>query len=479
MILLIFIAGLLTLAVGLLAKWYLDGHLHGVEHDLYAIDNRELAVTTCIMCFLVLPLTGWVGKEVAVSNQVSFYESWNGWETAAQKLVTTCYEDGSCAHHYDCDPYECGEWVTDYDDKGKPVGKHYESRTCYHSCPYCTEEWTFVVKSTVGDFTIAANNLPTDPDSHRWRWSHSVPSYLPSGVPDFWWAVKQRLDAGNPGPVTVRKSYDNFILASQKTNLHKFSGDIDGYLKAGLLPALVREANLYARPADVRNSGDQYAAYMLNRVYQVGVKVPGDWDEAINRFNAEFGTQLQGDLHIVIVDANKVLNPDNYMGALLAYWEGSTFKKEALSKNAVVIVLGTRDGKTVDWARAGTGMPLGNEALVVQLQFDLKGANLDPATLLGYPKARVVSESKVDIQPAGSLLEKILWGPHKFARVHMKGNDGQSGFLYLQNEIEPTTGQKIGILFVMFLLSCGAWGITIRFGHEIGQRLGLGSLYRR
>src|SRR5579885_3135275 len=35
-ILLIFIAGLLTLAVGLLAKWYLDGHLHGVEHDRYA-----------------------------------------------------------------------------------------------------------------------------------------------------------------------------------------------------------------------------------------------------------------------------------------------------------------------------------------------------------------------------------------------------------------------------------------------------------
>lgn len=474
MILLCILAGLLTISMGYAAKWYLDRQ----QHHLHELDNWELALTSFVMCFLFIPLVAVVGKHAAVSNQVSYVESRGGWETAAVKYVTTCVEDGSCYHHYDCDPYECGEWVDDYDDKGHKTGSHYESRTCYHECPYCSEEWTFVVDTTLGPLTIADHNLPTDPDSWRWRLWKSVPSYLSSGVPEFWTSVQRRLLAGNPGPVTMRNNYPNYILASQDAVLRRFSTDVDHYLNAGLLPLIVRTKDVYARQADVRG-GDQYQAYLLNRVYMVGVNVPGDWEEAINRFNAEFGSQSQGDLHLVIVDAGKVTNPDSYVMALMAYWEGQSFKKEALSKNAVVVVLGTTDGKTVTWARAATGMPLGNEHLVVQLVNELKGKNLDPKTLLGYPTASVVSDRQVQIKPAGSVLEQILMqDENKFKRVHMNGDDGKSGFRYLLNEIEPTFWQKVFLLIIMLFLSASAWGLTIRFGHELGQRLGL-DIYRR
>jgi len=458
--------------IGYGLKVYLDR----TNNPEYEITNKEFAITAFAVLLVVLPGTAWVGKQVAINNQVTFQENRSGWETGVQWERITCTRDGACKHCYDCDPYQvpydCG-----YDDD---KGKHHD-KTCYkteyHQCPYTDEEWTFVVNTSVGDFTIAENNLPTDPDDHRWRTWHSVPSYLPSGVPDFWTAVRNRVAQGTPGPATARASYPNYILASENSIIKRFSADTDQYLKVGLMPDIVTDKNIQG-------------LYELNRVYMVGVNPPGNWSEAINRFNAHFGSALQGDLHLVIVDSNKVTNPDSYVGALLAYWQGPKFDKDALSKNGVVIVLGTKDGKTVDWARAATGMPSGNEDLLVQLQYDLKGAPLDPATLLGSPTAKVVSknasgddisltlDSKADANPTSGLLERILWGDHAFKRVHMNGNDGKSGYQYLLTELEPTFWQQVGILFVMLLLSGGGWGACLAYGHHL-QRLGVGMDFRR
>src|SRR5262249_8758701 len=155
-------------------------------------------------------------------------------------------------------------------------------------------------------------------------------------------------DSGNPGPVTAREDYDNYILASQSSILHKFSGSIDQYKKDGVLPKI---------------SHDILSPYYASRVYFVGVNPPGDWQWYINKYDAALGVSLQGDLHLVIVDANKVGSPDDYSQALIAYWQSQEFGKDALSKNGIVVVVGTKDGQTVAWARAGTGMPVGNEAL--------------------------------------------------------------------------------------------------------------------
>ncbi len=455
MILLVLLAAAITLAVGYAAKVYLEK-----VGSAQQITNKEFLIAGAVMLVLVIPGTAYVGRQVAINNQTTFTENWTGWETGVKWEKIKCERDGWCKRCYDCDPYkvpyECGGYV------GEGKDRRYVSKTCerteYHSCPYTDYEWTFTVQTTLGEYTIAWHNLPTDPDNHRWRRWTRVPSHYESGVPAFWSAVEQRLSAGNPGPVTARRNYDNYILASQSSILKRFNTEVEMYTKAGLLPEIAQDANLYG-------------FYYLNRAYFVGVTPPaGEWQMATNRFNAAFGTQLQGDLHLVVVDANKVDNPDNYVGALVAYWQSDKFGKQALSKNGVVVVLGTKDGKVTEWARAATGMPLGNEQLLLQIQYDLKGVALDPVSLLGNPTARVLSTDKVQVNLSSSVLEKVLWGQHKFERVRMGGDDGKGGFYYLLTEIEPTTGQMIGILAVMLLFAGIAWGICIYAGDDVFRR---------
>src|SRR5262249_8718371 len=162
-------------------------------------------------------------------------------------------------------------------------------------------------------------------------------------IPDFWTQADNRIRAGNPGPVTARRDYENYILASQSSILHKYSGAIDQYKKDGVLPKI---------------NSSVYGFYYEDRVYFVGVQPAGNWQWYINKFNAALGLALQGDLHLVIVNSNKVGNPDEYTQALVAYWQSKDFDRDDLSKNGIVVVVGTKDGTTVDWARAATGMPV-------------------------------------------------------------------------------------------------------------------------
>ena len=441
--LLIIYGVLIVLAVGLGALYYLNATNHDKKLTL-----QEFWWITGGMMLVFVPLFSWGMSELAIQSAVTFHENLGGFETAANLTVTTCDRDGSCQHHYDCDPYKVVDQEAYTDDKGKHHDE--ESHTAYHDCPYTTEEWTFTVDSTVGSFTIAPANLPTNPDSHRWRWSQYVPSDLPSGVPDFWTKAKARLDGNQPGPVTARHDYDNYILASQTTVLKNHSDSIDSYKKAGLLPPINSQIEGF---------------YWLNRVYLVGTTgLDADvWGNASNRFDAAFGSLLQGDLHVVIVNANTVTNPDNYELALLSYWQSSAFKKDALSKNGVILILGTRDNKTIEWARAATGMPIGNEGLVLDLQNGLKGKPLDPVSLFGHPTAGL-NGSSVNITIGDGTLQSILWGPHKFQRVHMGGKDSNGssqGFSYLLREIEPTTTEYVLILLGELLAACAAWGFAI------------------
>ena len=448
MISLILLGAVITLAVGAVAKFYLDR-----SASRYEIDKKEFAIVGFVMCLVVIPGTAYVGIQMAIKNQVTYVETWSGWEEEAVWIKTKCSRDGPCIREYDCDPYIV---MVDYE-----CGTSEQPRTCqrpetrYHDCPYTTYEWTFKVETTVGDHTIAYHNLPTNPDQHRWRSGVRVPDRYASGVPAFWAAVDARLKANSPGPACARKTYDNYILASQSSILQRFNDSIERYSNDGLLPAV-------AQTADVRDF------YALDRVYFAGMTVGGDWQGAVQRFNAAFGTMLQGDLHLVIVNANTVTDRHNYFGALMAYWQSEAFGDQALSKNGLVIAVGTKDGKTIEWAKAGTGMPIGNEMLVVQLEDDLKGQALTPENILGHATASFDGAGELDIKPHGKLAD-IVWGPNKFKRVSMSGDgDDAAGFSYLLNEIEPTTGQKIGILFVVFLFACIGWGISIAYGERMG-----------
>lgn len=456
MFMIILLGALTVVASGFAARHFLLW-----RKSQFEIDKKELLIGCLVMSLVVIPATAFIGYKVAINNQVTYEETWSGWETQALKIVTQCYKtkgSNPCRHCYDCDPYTVKvPYDCSYtDSKGKRVSKTCDrDETRWHSCPYATEEWTFVVKSTIDDWTIADRNLPTNPENYRWSAWKGIPDSWENdpyhtGVPKRWQVVKDRLDAGRPDPVAVRKDYENYILASQNTILKQYSDSMEKYKAAGLFPKLA------VNPYDI---------YYLDRVYFVGVRPEGDWNKAINRFNAALGTTLQGDLHLVVVDANKVTDPSNYHLALMAYWQGPDFGKQALSKNAIVVILGTRDGKTVEWAKASTGMPLGNEMMLQQMSTDLKGVALEPEAMLGYPAAKVLGERQVQVNITQSALEKIIWGPNKFQRVRMKDHGPDSpGYAYLIKEIRPTTEQLLWIHFFVFLFTAACWTLCAYIG---------------
>lgn len=413
------------------------------------ITKREFIAASLVCALVLVPAVVLVGRKVALDNNLKYKEFWNGYEVKAIKDVTECRRDGSCRHEYNCDPYTVLVTRTRSvpDGKGGTRTETYtETETRYHDCPYATEEWDFNIETTLGDFHIE-RTFPTN--AQRFRSGKGLKSGVRQGVPPFWQAAYDRIKAGDPGPVTVRKSYDNYILASQSSILKEFSAAVEKY--QAILPAPAKEIRDF---------------YYANKAYFIGVKTDGSWTNAVMRFNAAFGSDLQGDLHVVLVDEDKVENPDEFAGALNAHWTGKAFGRNALSKNALVIVLGT-DGETVTWVRSFTGMPLGNESLLADIQRELEGLPLDAEKILGRPVGVIDGDDVTIRRSSPDGLESLVWGPNKFERVCMTcEEEGGGGFGYLGGEIEPSGGQRFWILFTAFFLSLLVWAGVLALGSE-------------
>lgn len=438
---------LIVLMIGAVLKLWLDR-----ARSAYRISRVEYVVGALICALIIVPATVTVGTHWARASKLRYLEFWNGFERRALRERTGCVRDGACVHDYDCDPYQYTYTVTVPDGDGK--GSHTEVRTetRYHSCPYATEEWTYVVDTTLGDYVIARHWLDDDPTPFRGR---GIPSSLPRGVPNAWVAAKARIDAGTPGGATLVKPYDNYILASQRTILRRYGGLVDTYLRDRLLPAPAR---------------DTYAGYHADKVYFVGPASYAErWQEYALRLNGALGAERQGDLHLVIVNDDRVRDPDEYLNALMAYWQGPRLGHHDVSKNAVVVVLGT-DGRTVKWARAATGMPRGNEAMAIDVRDRLPGTPLDPDAVLGQPRATYDAEGKLSVTHTHGALESVLWGSHGFVRVSMscrhKG-DNCVGYRYLGGDIQPSPGQRRVMLLVVILLSIVVWGGLIAYGPSL------------
>lgn len=445
MLAVIAISILCSALAGLCIKWYLDR----VQSEL-EITWLEFGLGMLAAIFVVAPLTAWLGWKIAVNSLVDYREYWNGWEMAAIAEPIRCSRDGPCVHEYDCDPYivlvSCN-----CDDKGN-CSMCPETR--YHDCPYVTVETNYSIQTTLGDYTIGTYRFPDDPNANRWRSSHSIPEHVIQrvgvGAPPFWSAAKVRMDAHSPGPVCKRMSYENYVLASERTILKQYSGDVQKFRDAGLLPKL---------------ASDVHDFYWADKVYFVGWKPanPHAWQSALRYLNAALGSELQGDLHLVIVQNETIAgNPDAYVNALRAHWHDvEHYGRDAFAKNAIAIVAGTADGMRVAWARAFTGVPIGNEAMTTAVRNELKGVELDSENFLG----------------TDSVLRKILWGQDnsatRFARISMSARDATdngSGYLYLRNEIQPTTGQLVAMGVVVFILCGGLWVVAAVVGERARNR---------
>jgi hypothetical protein len=446
-----------------------------------SVNSHEFVIGTVVASLVVVPLVTVVGFSVAKNSAMTYKEFYNGFEASATVNETECTRDGSCHYEYNCDPYQVPETRTRTVSDGKG-GTRTQSYTVmvtkYHDCPYATKEFNHYVSDTLGDsHEIGGTRFADDPK--EWRRGEGIPGNVGRGKPKFWVAAKARIDSKNPGGVTKVAKYDNYIAASQRDIYTKHSSDISGYVKAGLLP----------KPA--KDIHDYYAA---DKFQAVGVKVDSKaFNAALARFNGALGTERRGDMHVVVVNADKVAEPDRYALAMESYWQSPDLGKNTLSKNGIVVVLGAKSGR-VQWSRSFTGMPEGNED-VTQSLTNVKGTDLTPAALFGptgvgqaayaktvapaqtaptapvadpaaalpvpLPTPGAVATTPAPVTPAaspavvGSIESIVLAKGGGYERVHM------AKYAYLKGDIQPGTTAKVVITVISLFLALGLWIVML------------------
>ena len=394
-----------------------------------------MAVPVVLILLSLATIT--VGTKIGQDSALTFKEYWNGYETAAVYSAVECTRDGSCRHTYACDPYITVE-TEYYTDSDGNTQTRTVTKTHWHECPISTEETTYVVKTTLDNFTVAGSLMTGD----EWRAGMAIPGGKQT-APQLWLDAKARVDANLPGAVTKRHDYKNYIQASDVTVFKKYEGSIDSYIEQGLLPAPAK--------AD--------GPYGVVKAYNMGGAVDpstfSDYVIDVTSINGLFGDQLYGDLHVIFVPSN--VNADEYKNSLAAYWSSTKLLgKDTASKNTFVTVFGVK-GDTVEWARAFTGMPIGNEALIQDV-LSLKGDKVD-ASLIGRPHADLNTGKRVS---GNGALEGLLWGSHAFERVSMSGDgDATGGFSYLRGDIQVSTTTYVWSSIVNFFVWALALGLII------------------
>lgn len=443
-------------------------------------DLNLTVMAGAVVLSLLAPLPVYaISTAIAKNSDQTFNEYWNGFETATSLNSTTCYRDGSCSNTYSCDPYTVVEIEYYTDSEGKSQSRTV-TRTKYHSCPYSNEETSYHVDTTLGSYTIGANLMTGTP----FRLGTSIPQGQVLSAPAFWTEAKARVDSGKPGPVAKVSTYKNYILASESTVFKRYSNKIEEFRASGLLPNPTAGISGF---------------YDAPKAYFVGVDTKQvdtvEYSKDVAALSAGFGTFLQGDLHVVFVDTKAVGDPTDYGNSLMAYWQSHELGKNALAKNTMVVIIGVETYKApavvtevtpdvsllpvpssevpvvtepviadgtgvVAWAKAYTGMPMGNESLITEVERKLKGEFLDE-NLIGEPSYDLKTETMVK---SDGVLENLLFGSNQFERVSMSAldaDDSGSGFGYLSDEWAPDAGlmtliYSISIILVLVVLGSAA-----------------------
>lgn len=432
----------------------------------YNISLIEFVTWMTVFSLVISPVMGFIGWNKANQQRLLRNEFWHGWELLAEPVVTDCYRDGPCTHEYRCDPYEDCRNVCKTDTDTGVTTCERVCETKYHSCPYCTQEVDYVVRTTLGDFIIDDDVFTENPQVWRPFDMQGIPGNVQRGPSQFWKDAEQRVNSGNPGPVTKVMQYENPLLASDLTTLKNYSAEIDQFMSLGLIPSPVNQV---------------YDHYQVDEVEFVGFTPTNerDWQYWLHRLNAPFGDDLQGDMRVVIVNNEYAeANPIAYAIALKFNWQDELMWGDNLaSKNTFVLILFTRDNQTISSATAITGMPLGNEYLIERVDTVLTGKPLDPIALFGTSKGEIYlktyppeekKDPKLKVNPlhnAPGHVEDLVWGlsdpATKFSRVSMSKN-----FAYLWKEVVPKPEDQAEVRNWMIFIGLIGWAIAIAIGEK-------------
>lgn len=456
---------LIPLAVGAGAYAYTRRHpftRRAYNEDVPCeVSRTELIITGAIIVLISLLVTVLWGPSVARGRTASGYrEFWNGSVISASTQDWECTRDGPCVHEYDCDPYiHMHHHPAVTDAKGNVVTPAYdEPHTHYHSCPYATREWSYHLHDNLGR-TITISDHGFDAEPRQWRGGSGIPGGVQRGIPERWQASVDRLKASDAEPVTKINTYTNYILPTEGELYKQFSSSIDGYLAKKLLPK--HTANLDGEVL--------FDHEMQAQKFQVVGKVPDvnrrQWNDHLMRFNAALGIERQGDLHIIVLPAARVQNPDDYVNALVAYWQRA-LGRWGFPKNGIALVLGaSADGKTIEWARAKTGMPEGNGELVAAVSFQLPDKALDPGLILGVVRAHSTGK-EARYRHGNGVLADILFSDHPFRRACMNcddKDDNGTGYVYLKDTLPISGGAKLVMFGIVLLISLALWAAALMF----------------
>jgi hypothetical protein len=173
----------------------------------------------------------------------------------------------------------------------------------------------------------------------------------------------------------------------------------------------------------------------------------------------------------VVLKASRLpsnISEESYLIALKAYWLNE-LGKNALAKNGIVLVLALDDtGTTIQWAKAATGMPIGNNEMVQGLQNELEDVAFDPDKLFGDTKATIVvtnGKKKPSYTIGNGIVSQVVMVDFPFKRACMgcksAADKGQQGFIYLSTEI-PLAGTHLVVTDLLYaLIVLVLWGVVL------------------
>lgn len=397
------------------------------------------AFGTVIVVFLTTVVVFNVGTQISINNALWYFEWWNGEETEVSVHTVTCHpgragdnpETGksNCTHSYRTGQTywykeKYTESCTDVNGKAATCKRTRDVEADIYA-PQAHHEHRYTITDSFDDVYTFRNTYVNPDDGYNGR---PIPDNIPSGQPADWLNAKHHLAIKDPRSTTKLVRYKNYILAGATNAFREFSGDVDHYKQQNLLPPHTQ--NIMDNPL---YGPTKRLASKMTFVGDVKPSDESEWQQKLMKFNTALGMELEGDLHIVAIDANKISSDESrrYKNALLAYWQSEEFGRRAFAKNGIVVILGVDKGKVV-WAESDTAMSLGNGAMNESIMSAVREQQppFTPAAILGYPRVSQhertsANHNGVTVQlsnPQG-LLETEIFEENPFVRTCMECDD--------------------------------------------------------